>query len=108
MVPGDRAEGSEARTGSSVIKYLRSFRAAHHKLFEALLAVATYGLIFVFFAAMLSAFAVGLWELMVWLTNADWPTTSFYFPLYAGISTVVVGLIIKSIDIVIARMGDQH
>ena len=108
MVPGDRAERSDARTGSSVIKYLRSFRAAHHGLFEALLAVATYGLIFIFFAAMLSAFAVGLWDLVVWLTNADWPTTSFEFPLYAAIGTVFVGLIIKSIDIVIARMGDEH
>ena len=35
--------------------------------------------------AVLVFIVVGLWDLLVWLVNADWKTTSFVVPIWAGI-----------------------
>ena len=34
----------------------------------------------------------GLWDLLVWLTNADWKTTNFSAPIWAGIIAAATGV----------------
>jgi hypothetical protein len=45
-----------------------------------------YPALFVSLASGAAALVVGFWDGLVWLFKADWRTTVFQFPLYAGLA----------------------
>lgn len=52
---------------------------------NAFILLLAFGAYIVGIAAALTFFFVGFWDLLVWLTNADWKTTNFLVPKWAFI-----------------------